>query len=245
MRGILTGRPGLAPTLLVVIIVWALAAVLMLTGTLVAARSIDRDVKIITPEYNDIGTNAHAIALTTQTAHVSGQIRVAAKPLSGELAQTLIAARGIDSVARSILGRAGSINGVVRSINASVSTIHGTVGAIGSNISDVEANARAINASARSIRASALSINASARSISSSVASIRSRGGGILSTVHSIDRRVAGDNALARQIRDGAGPIADDLHAVLPLVPLINARANAIDCSRLINSVGSTSGCRR
>ncbi len=245
MRGILTGRRGLAPIALVIIIAWALAAVLMLTGTIIAANRIDDDVAIITPEVNDIGTDTKAIALASQTAQISGRIADVAQPLTGELADTLTAARGIDKTAKSIITRAGAINTTVKAINSNARAINGNVSSIGANASAINANALAINASARSIRASAQSINGNAKTINSSVVRIRTNGSGILSNVRSIDTRVAGINKRAVAVRTVARPLGLDLNSTLGLLPSINSAANGIDCSNLINSAGRTSGCQR
>lgn len=252
MRGILTGRRGLAPIALVIVVAWALAAVLMLTGTIIAAHRIDHDVAIITPEVNDIGRDTKAIGLTRTTARVSGRIADAAKPLTGELSKTLAAARTIDKTAKSILTRAGainttvkSINGTARAINANVSSINANVSSIGSNARSINANALAINSSARSIRASAVSINGNAKTINASVVRIRGNGSGILTTVNSIDPRVAGINRRAVDVQNVAQPLGLDLNSTLGLLPSIDSAANGIDCAALISSLGGNSGCKR
>ena len=45
----------MSPVVLVVLIAWALLSVLFLTGTLLAARSIDRSVAVIKPNVIQIG----------------------------------------------------------------------------------------------------------------------------------------------------------------------------------------------
>ncbi len=257
MRGILTGRKGLAPTLLVIVIVWALAAVLMLTGTLVAAKRIDRDVDVIRPEVNNIGTDTRGIKLAIKTANISKKINDAAQPLAKEASDTLGAARTIDTTAKSILKKAGSIHNVVGDIGTNVQGIRTTVNAIGANASSINSNVVAINRSAKNINASARSINSDARAINASVVGIRSRGSGILTTIvrkggingqaasGGINTQVAGINrraVTARKILSSAGA---DLAAVRGIVPNINSSANGIDCSTLINVVGPTQGCSR
>lgn len=252
MLRILKGERGLAPAILILVIVWALAAVLMLTGTLVAAGQIDDSVAIIKPEVSDIGTDSEAIRLAAKTNQLTIQIRRAAVPLTGELDDTLAAARDIDKTAKSILRKAGDINGTAGDINGTVKTIGTTVGSIGSNVSaiggnvqSINRNARSINASARSIDASARSINANAQSINASAKGIDSRGETILSEVKEIDPAVSGINNRAVVIQGVAGDLGGDLAKVQDLVGRTNGdpntiinHANSIDCSNLLNLSG-------
>jgi methyl-accepting chemotaxis protein len=241
MRGILSGQRGLAPALLVVVVVWALAAVLMLTGTLVAANRIDDSVGVIKPEVNDIGTDTRAIELAARTARISDRIAVAAQPLTGELDSTLTAAKGIDVTAKSIIRRVGAINETAGAINGSVKEINGSVGTIGSSVDSIQSNVLSINRHARSIRASADGVLSSARQINSSVHGIQSSGRGISSEVASIDVGVAAINRRAGTIADVARPIAADLGNVLGMVGTsatngrtIYGHANSIACSNLL-----------
>lgn len=246
MRGILTGRRGLAPVLLVLVVVWALVAVLLLTGTIVAARHIDQDVAIIRPEVNDIGTDTRSIKLAQRTVRISGRISEAAQPLTGRLSSTLREARGINGTAKSILLRVFSINNTAAAINGNVREINTTVHSIDSNVRGINANAQAINANAQAINASVRDINTDAKSINASVKSIRGRAGTILASGKRIDRDVAGINRRAEIARGPVSLIAGDLDAVLKGVLSIDRHANSIDCSNLINkfpSPGSSSAC--
>ncbi len=247
---ILSGTKGLAPAILVLIVVWALAAVLMLTGTLVAANQIDDSVAIIKPEVNEIGTDTSAIALAARTAKISGEIREAAQPLTGLADDTLAAAKDIDRVAKSILNKAGAINATATTINGNVLPINTTVNGIGSSASAINTSVLAIGGNARSINASARSINANTNSINASARGIRGNATSILADVVSIDPEVAGINRRAEDIQDIARPIGGDLSRVLGLVGgtgpnTINGHANSIDCSRLLNLLGRTDACNR
>ncbi|MDQ3631146.1 MAG: hypothetical protein M3417_07760 [Actinomycetota bacterium] len=250
MRSILSGTRGLAPAILILIVVWALAAVLMLTGTLVAANQIDDSVAIIRPEVNDIGTDTEAIALAARTAKISGEIKRAAVPLTGQLSDTLAAAKDIDRVAKSILGTAGEINTTATTINGNVTPINTTVNAIGSSASSINTNVLAINRNARSINASARSINSHTDSINASARGIRGNAGTILAEVKTIDPEVAGINSRAEVVQDVGRSLGGDLSNVLRLVGgdgpnTINGHANSIDCSRLLNLLGPTQSCNR
>ncbi len=76
----------MSPVVLVILIAWALLSVMFLTGTLLAARSIDRSVAVIKPEVDEIGTDAGFIAQAKTIQDTSTKIRAAAAPLSGHLA---------------------------------------------------------------------------------------------------------------------------------------------------------------
>jgi len=242
MRGILSGSRGLAGLVLVILIAWALLAVIFLTGTLLAARSIDRSVNTaktgINPLVGDIGKDTKFIDQARTIASTSGKIRTAAKPLSGQLTVIERTARtGIDPKLKSILGKVGNINEVAGSINTNVLQIGSTVGGI-------LGNAQSIGGSVGSVNVSARSILRRARSINNSASLINSDGGAILSRVQSIDIGVADINTNATAINNTAVPIAKDLNDVLNGVGkagtektpgTILFHANNIDCSTLVN----------
>jgi len=249
MRGILKGSRGLAGLVLVILIAWALLAVIFLTGTLLAARSIDRSVNTaktgINPVVGEIGKDAKFIDQARTIADTSGKILTAAKPLSRQLDVIEQTARtGIDPKLKSILGQVGDINEVAGSINTNVLQIGSTVGGI-------LGNAQSINGSVTSINTRGRSILRRARSINNSADLILSDGGAILSRVQSIDIAVAGINARAMRINDTAVPIAADLNAVLKGVGrqgtektpgTILFHANSIDCSALVNNPSGLGG---
>jgi len=252
MRNILRGAGGMAGLVLVVLIAWALLAVLLLTGTLLAARSIDRsvvDVKTgINPTVESIGEDAKFIDEARKIGDVSGDILKAAKPLSGQLGViNRTAKNGIDPKLRSILGQVGDINEVAGSINANVLQIGSTVGSIRSNVTSIGGSVGSINASARSILLRAGSINGSARNILGDA-------GGILSEVQSIDISVARINDRANTINSVAIPIGKDLNDVLRNVGAAGSdkvpgtilfHSNEIDSSGLINGSGAVNLVRR
>ena len=252
MRSILSGARGLAGLVLVILIAWALLSVMFLTGTLLAARSIDRsvtDVKTgINPIVADIGKDAKFIDEARKIAGVSGQILKAAKPLSGQLDVIERTARtGIDPKLKSILGKVGNINEVAGSINANVLQI-------GSTVDSILDNATSINGSVVSINGSGRSILRRARSINGSVRLIRNDAGGILSEVQSIDIRVAMINDRAGTILGSAAPIGVDLNDVLANVGAAGTQgtpgtivfhADRINANPLINGDGANQLLRR
>jgi len=258
MRSALNGTRGFAGIMLVLIIVWALAAVLMLTGTIIAASRIDDSVAVIKPEVSQIRGETQLIALAKRTSEISRKIKEAAAPLTGELARTDRSAKSIDVTAKKIdanlkttLARATTINGSVLTIGGTVGRINGNVNDIGSTAQAINRNARSINASARSINASARGIDANTKSINASVRGIRGSGSTILSKVVVIDGRVAQINRNAITIREVVAPAGADLNAVLRLVSsgprpnTIAGHANSIDCSSVFKAVGGNEACNK
>lgn len=247
MRNILSGSRGMAPLVLVILIAWALLSVIFLTGTLLAARSIDRSVNTaktgINPLVGDIGKDAKFIDQARTIADTSGKILTAAKPLSAQLAVIEATARtGIDPKLKSILGQVGDINEVAGSINTNVLQI-------GSSVGSILGSAQSINGSATSINGTVHTILRRARSINASADSILSRGGFILSRVQSIDDKVATANSQADSVDADTKVIAPNVAKILATVGLqgtaghggtIHGHANGIDCNVLIN--GDTSG---
>jgi methyl-accepting chemotaxis protein len=241
----LTGKRGMAPIVLIILIAWALLSVLFLTGTLLAARSIDRSVAVIKPEVIEIGDEARFIREAKKIADATVEIRRATQPLTGLLDRTeRTARRGIDPRLKSILGTVGNINETAGQINTTVLQIGSTVDSIFSSASSISGSVSGIGGSVNSINRSTRTINASARSILGSA-------GGILSRVNSIDRAVAGINRQADNIADVGGPIASDLNNTLKLVGTqgpgghrgtIHGHANAIDCSPALISPLATGG---
>ncbi len=244
MRSILSGARGMAGLVLVVLIAWALLSVIFLTGTLLAARSIDRSVNTVTtginPVVEDIGKDAKFIDEARKIVGISGDILKAAKPLSAQAAVIEKTAReGIDPKLKSVLGKVGDINEVAGSINANVLQIGSTVDSILGNASSINGSVVSINNSGHSILRRAREINGSARSI-------LGRGGSILALVQVIDGKVARANSQADSIDADTKVIAPNVAKILAAVgkegvaghgATIHGHANTIDCSPLLNGV--------
>lgn len=171
---------GLAGVSLVIIIGWALAAVLMLTGTLVAAQRIDGSVATITGEVSEIDKDLDAVALTQETNRIAADILTAAEPLSEQLDQVHAAALSIDQSAAAILSTAGEINTTVLQIGD-------TAGSINSTVATIQGNVNAILATARSINDGVAAINGRADVIIAAVQGIKSDTGNVLAQVREID----------------------------------------------------------
>jgi methyl-accepting chemotaxis protein len=242
LRDILSGARGMSPVVLVILIAWALLSVMFLTGTLLAARSIDRSVAVIKPNVDEIGTDAGFIAQAKTIQETSTKIRAAAEPLSPLLASTLtVAQKGIDPKLKSILGKVYRINSVADEIN-------GTVLEIGTTVDQIFSSASSINTSVLSIGRAGGTILKSARQINGSARSILSSGGSILTRVNSIDKAVATIVGLATDINNTALPIKKDFIGIDANVAQqgrggnfashINGHANSIDCSVPFNLLG-------
>ena len=232
----------MSPVVLVILIAWALLSVMFLTGTLLAARSIDRSVAVIKPNVDEIGTDAGFIAQAKTIQDTSTKIRAAAAPLTGSLATTLeVASKGIDPKLKSILGKVHRINSVADEIN-------GTVLQIGGTVDQIFTNASSINTSVLSIGRSGGSILRDVRTINASVDNILSSGGSILTRVNSIDKAVATIVGLATDIDNTAKPIKQDFIGIDANVAQqgrngafashINGHANSIDCSAPFDLLG-------
>lgn len=186
---------GLAGTVLVIVIAWALAAVLMLTGTLVAAQQIDTVVANITGTVTEIDDDLDSVAMLQDTEAVAGDILTAAQPLSAQLDDVIGSATTIDQTVDQILATAGEINSTVLSIGSTadgigntVNGIHGNLSAILSTVNSIDGEVVAINRRADTALASVRAIRADAAAI---LHELRETGNatdeGIKGHAHSID----------------------------------------------------------
>lgn len=245
--------PGLAGIILIIVIAWALAAVVMLTGTLVNARQIDHRVTEVNRQVDPIEGHTAFIKLAATTAAVTTQIRQAAQPLSGELAQVVAAATQINGRVTSILSRAQSINGAVTSINASAHSINTSVQSINTNVQSISGHVASVGSDVASIHsrvgtvATAVGpVGATDSSINGDVSGIDSRLARTLSTAHSIRTGVIGINNRAQTVIDLVALLKADFDPILAAVgtvlgtPTILGHANSIDCAPLIH--GSNCG---
>jgi len=158
--GLATMLPGL---MLVIVIFWALAAVLMLTGTLINAREIEDTVEVINGEVSStdgIDKDLDSVKELEQTRRTVASIRDAADPLTGQADQIIAAATAINRSARSILSTAGSINSTAKSINSTVLSINASVNSIGASVVQINQRVNSIGASVTSINSLARSIDA-------------------------------------------------------------------------------------
>ena len=261
--GLATMLPGLV---LVIIIFWALAAVLMLTGTLINAREIDNTVDVINEQVSETGgvdKDLDNVKELVQTEKSVERIRDAADPLTGQADQVISAAGAINKNAKSILGTAGAINSTAKSINSTVRSINGSVNSIGASVVQINQRVNSIGANVFSINAKGKSILAAvgppgatdSTSIKASVSRILRTFVTLEPVTRSIDNGRAGAplgisgvaaiNRRADLAINLAKGIHSDLDTVEGAVTKIDAHANSIDCAPLVNIAGPTQSCSR
>lgn len=232
----------MSPVVLVVLIAWALLSVLFLTGTLLAARSIDRSVAVIKPNVIQIGDEGAFIRQAKTISEATVKIRAAAAPLAGHLAHTLQTAKtGIDPKLKSILGKVGNINETAGSIN-------GTVLQIGSSVDSILSSADSINKHVKNVERNARLVDGYTKTINASARGILSSGNSILDRVNSIDRGVAMIVSHAAAIKQTLTAVAQDFVGIDRNVgqdgrPTNNIvrHTNSIDCAGAVNG----KGCKR
>ena len=149
------GQAGLA---LIIVIVWALTAVIMLTRTLVSAEQIDRKVNVITGGLDEVERETEIVAELQKTEKTSAAILKAAEPLTGML-------KVVDETAKSIDETAKRIDPNAKSINQTVVSINGHVASILSTARSIENTLRAITGQAVDIRRTVDSIKNDTKNI--------------------------------------------------------------------------------
>jgi methyl-accepting chemotaxis protein len=167
-----TDDQGIGGFVLVIVVAWALAAVLMLTGTLVSAQQIDERVAEITGLVSDIDDNTTAVELAGETGRIAADILAAAEPLSGQLDAVIDSAGSINTSAGSIFENAESINAAVRDINGSAGDIGRSVRSIHSRLSGTLTSVQSINAGIADINRRADTIIALARGIGADLTNV-------------------------------------------------------------------------
>jgi phage-related protein len=240
---------GLPQVVLVILLAWALTAVVILTGILINAREIDRRVVYINTQLAPINKHVGYIALAGKTNVIAGKILAATPTLAPGLQKTDEFVNSIDRTAKTILRTARQINTKVVGIGSTVGTIHATVGSIHSTVTSIHSLVTT------SITPKLTTTGKDVTSIKASVNSILSTAQSILTAVQGgIGPAVVSINGKADSIKaavDGNGTeILPDFVAINGLVGrsptdphTINGHANDIDCSGLINLTGATKAC--
>ncbi len=120
---------GVVGVNLVLVIAFALYAVIMLSRTTLAAKQIDDRVRVIVTE---VGPGSNVSRLDeTQKLNTIGKtaedILAAARPLSGQAQVIIDTAKSIDNTVSAINANATEINGTVKSINSTAASLLPTV----------------------------------------------------------------------------------------------------------------------
>ena len=176
------GQQGVVGFNVVLVIGFALFAVVQLTRTTLAAQQIDERVVVITKEVGPIDQNLNEVPKLDLTNETAGKIRVAAENLSAEAGNIIDAAKSIDGTVADINNNAQTINGTVKAIAGNVGSISGSVRTIGGN-------ATTLNATVADIRQGVADINGRVDRIIALANPIR----GDLGNVNSV---VGGSNAI-------------------------------------------------
>ncbi|PZS36866.1 MAG: hypothetical protein DLM62_21250 [Pseudonocardiales bacterium] len=137
--------------MLVIVILWALTAVIFLTGTLAAANRIESRVGQINASLTPINSNLNTLPVLNQVSGTANQIRDAAANLSPTIGRIADSASTIDSSLKQVNDAVGPINKSAKQINASVSNINNSVRTINSGLANVVGQTRTINGSVHSI----------------------------------------------------------------------------------------------
>jgi hypothetical protein len=137
--------------MLVIVILWALTAVIFLTGILAAANRIESRVGVINSSLTPIASKLNTVPILTNVQNTANQIRDAAANLSPTIGRISDSAASIDNSLKSVGQAVGPINQSAKQINASVLTINQAVRTIAPNLNTILGNARTINATVHSI----------------------------------------------------------------------------------------------
>lgn len=143
-----TALPGI---MLVIVVLWALTAVIFLTGILAAANRIESRVGVINNALNPINQKLNTVPVLTQVSNTANQIRDAASNLSPTIGRITDNAATIDQSLKSIGNVVVPINKSAKEINASVLTINASVNTIAPNLNTILGNAQSINKTVHSI----------------------------------------------------------------------------------------------
>lgn len=129
----LTSRslPGI---MLVIVILWALTAVIFLTGILATANRIESRVNVINSALTPTAHKLTNLPILSNVANNANQIRDAAANLSPTVGRIADSAASIDKSLKSVNNTVPSINTSAKQINASVSGIYRSVRSIASTL---------------------------------------------------------------------------------------------------------------
>ena len=167
MRGFRSGDRGQAGIALIIVIAWALSAVLILTRTLVAAQEINNKVTDITAHLAGSKQDTSYVSQLNKTEVTASTILQNAAPLTGQL-------EIVKNTAAHIQQQVDGITPPVQTINATVHVIHDQVGTI-------LATAQSINNTLTAIR------NTQSSVILTDVVKIKADTSSIITNVHTID----------------------------------------------------------
>ncbi|MEJ7765672.1 MAG: hypothetical protein WKF86_09270 [Acidimicrobiales bacterium] len=145
------GQAGYIPVLVLVLVV-TVVAVVLLTRTLLEARSINAKASNIAQTGRGINASTDAIIQLNTTNELGDSIEGTAQPLVGQLNTVIGLAKSIDAKATTIKDSALTINSTAKtignsgsSINASAKGIEGQLAVIDPQIASIRAGVATIN----------------------------------------------------------------------------------------------------
>ncbi len=145
------GEAGVVGANLVIVLAFALFAVIQLTRTTIAAEQIDDKVRVIVGEVEPIDEELNAVPILDEVDRSAREILTAAQPLSAQAGDVTTAAQSIDRTVSSILTNATSINGTVRGIGGTVSSLQPVVRSINDGVAAINGRADRVIALVRGI----------------------------------------------------------------------------------------------
>lgn len=178
--------PGI---MLVIVILWALTAVIFLTGTLAAANRIESRVGIINQALTPINNKLNTVPVLAKVSDTANQIRDAAVSLSPTIGRIAESAGSIDTSLKQVNESVGPINASARQIGVSVTEIARSVGTIGPGLASVVGLTRTINGSVHSIDTEAAGVLNNVFDIRGRVALVTGQADDIIRNV----REISGD----------------------------------------------------
>jgi methyl-accepting chemotaxis protein len=120
--------------MLVIVILWALTAVIFLTGILATANRIESRVGVINSALTPTAKKLTTLPVLNNVADNANQIRDAAANLSPTIGRITDSAASVDESLKSVNNTVPSINRSAKQINASVLNIYRNVRSIASTL---------------------------------------------------------------------------------------------------------------
>ncbi|MGH3767834.1 MAG: hypothetical protein ACRDTX_22255 [Pseudonocardiaceae bacterium] len=120
--------------MLVIVILWALTAVIFLTGILATANRIESRVGVINSALTPTAQKLNTLPVLNDVVNNAKQIRAAAANLSPTIGHVADSAASIDESLKSVNNTVGPINKSAKEINSSAGGIHDSVCSIGATL---------------------------------------------------------------------------------------------------------------
>ncbi len=134
------GERGQATFSLLIVIVVVAIAVVLLQRTAWHAEAINKKAGTIAETGGGINTATAAVLKLGRTNDLAGSILDTAKPLEGQLNDTVRLAKSIDGLATSINASASDINGTAKGINRDAGSILATARHINDGVAQINTN---------------------------------------------------------------------------------------------------------